>query len=496
MKGPSWSDVGLIAGVPAVLAVVPGGLALVNDAERVAAGFGACALASVVVALLLRCCPKATERSTGSLLATMAVAWLVVPLIGALPFAVAWSGDGWSVRVWVDACFESMSGFTSCGLTIVASPSELPESLQLWRSLTQWVGGIGVAAVMLAALNPAVDAGKLIRAEVGHVLQGGPKKAARWMWSIYSAATGLAIVVFWALGMPLWEALNHGLTATSTGGFTVTDDSLASYTPAIQLSATLFMLFGAISFGYYYRVLADRRVRALRSPVVALLLIGSALAALALIGVGQLGDDPVAPDAVVAWFEVASAVATGGFGIADLSTWSPALLALLGLCMFVGGASGSTAGGVKLDRVVLIARGVWWRLRRDLTLAEPERVVVVDRERLLEGEARLRVEAAATLVAVWVATLGIATFVLWTFTSDQATLSHVAFEAVSALSSVGLSAGVTAPDLHAGGKLTLAALMWLGRLEVFAGLFLVMHTIRWPLGRIVRVTPFLARDED
>lgn len=473
----SWRDIGLATFVPAVMALTAGPLALWAGEPAAARAFGLTALISIAVGWpLTRIVREPAERSPGVVLASMALAWLIVPLIGAVPFAaVDWNAGGADPPVLercLNAAFESMSGFTSCGLTLVADPSELPASLQWWRSLSQWVGGIGIAALMLSFMNPSVDAGRLLEHEVGAAFEPVNRRVVRWVWSLYLALTALALGLFVGFGMPWWEALNHALTAASTGGFTVTADSFESYSPALQLSAAAVMALGAVSFGVYWRLATQRRFDLFRQTVTGWLLVGIA-AATALVLATAHGEGAERPAPRDALFQSVSAFATGGFGTVDLSTWASAPLAVLVIGMIVGGASGSTAGGIKLDRVAIVVRATIWRIRRELGRGPEARLHVVQRERLREPDARLRAEAAATLIVIWIGALLLGAFVLGLAAEEGTTFGQSLFEATSALSSVGLTVGVARPELAPVGKLTLAALMWLGRLEVFAGFYLL-----------------------
>lgn len=418
-----------------------------------------------------------------------ALAWLVIPFIGSIPFlligehfaaspqtplTILLFGEFWN------ALFEAFSGFTSTGLTMALDPSQLPHVLQWWRSFMEWIGGLGVIVLVLIILDPASDAYRLYRSE-GREEKILPSlhNSVRIMGWIYLLYTVGGILLLRLLGMPWWEALNHGMTGISTGGFSVTGDSMASYGAAIQLVMMLLMLLGAISFATHYRLLYERRWleawRALQPRVLLFLLL---LGGLLLFLENYWYQDELLPlDSAFQWV---SALGTAGFSTVDLSRWGPPAHLLLSLAMVIGGAAGSTAGGVKLNRVVVIYKGLIWRFQR--IYSKPHELVryEIDGEVLTEEEIGRRIEAAGVLVALWALVLLLGVLVLLHLLPIGSELHLIIFEATSALSSVGLSVGIVGPNLKWSAKLTLIVLMWMGRLEIIPVLIL----FSWPIGRL------------
>ena len=419
---------------------------------------------------------KKNGHAPGEIVATMALAWLIIPVLGSIPF---WWIPLLDVSPSVAAVFASpmsglfefFSGFTSTGLTMVSTPSELPMSLQWWRTLSEWIGGVGIALLMLTVLAPSRDAEDLFDAELNKPFASGIREAARWIWWIYGGLTVMAIVAFALLGMPLRQALNHGMTAVATGGFSVTDDSFAAYSRPIQTAAMVFMLAGAVSFAAYHEALQERSPwLLLRRPPVIALFAGVAVASFIIwLSRWQFDDRGELWDIL---FQTVSSLATAGFSTVELSAWHSSDLAVLIACMIVGGAAGATTGGLKLDRVILILRGVGWRMLR-YWQPSADRWRELDGEQLPDDDARLRVEAAATLAAVWLAALLLGCLCLAPFVDDGRSFTEIMFECASALGSVGLSTGITGDGLDPLGKITLIILMWIGRLEIFAALALV-----------------------
>jgi trk system potassium uptake protein TrkH len=470
-------DVGLLLHVPGVMALIsmPACILLGEwyaiPSFLLTAGIGI-GLGQLLYRLFYKVSEEAQIRHA---MLTVALSWGLIPLIGAIPFLSIASHLATLPQTpqtilefqqpW-NAIFESFSGFTSTGLSVAAHPSELPHCLQWWRSFIEWIGGVGVIVLVLSLLEPASNPYQLYYAE------GRSKKIAltvsatvRKIWKIYLLYTVASIILLRVAGMPWWEALNHGLTGISTGGFSVRDDSIGAYNPIIQLATLPIMTVGAISFSMHYNVLIRRQVAQLWKDIQhrtlwILLGIGSVLLAFENL---WFNGSFLWLDSIFQWV---SALGTCGFNTVDVQTWSPTAKLLLTVAMIFGGASGSTVGGLKLNRVVSLYKGLLWRFQR-ISL-QPHQLLRyrLDDKVLRETEASRRVEAAAVLGVLWLLILLLGTLVLLHLKLPQYTLADVLFEASSALGSVGLSTGITSPDLPWIGKCTLVILMWMGRLEI------------------------------
>ena len=404
--------------------------------------------------------------------------WLLIPLVCAMPLlltAQALAPDSGAAALGepANAVFEAMSGFTSTGLTMVERPSELPHILQWWRSLMQWVGGVGVIVLMLTVFHPAGDAHRLYFAEARvEVFAADITATVRDIWWIYGAYTVLAIGLLAASGMTWWQALNYGMAGIATGGFGVTDHSLADFGAAAQLVMILTMLLAAISFGTHYRILAEHDVRLLWRRLE-----NGVLLALAMVGALLLALENRWFTGAFSWldsaFQLSSALTTAGFSTVTIANWSPSALLLLIFAMICGGMAGSTTGGLKLGRVILLGEAIWTRIHN--IVRQPWRLllhrqIAKDNE---EPHAVRLLEAATIMLCLWLLTLAIGTVLLLHFVSPGTPFEHALLEVASALSNVGLTSGITSPDLPLGGKLTLIAVMWLGRLEIVPVLVLL-----------------------
>ena len=407
-----------------------------------------------------------------------AISWVMISALGALPFyiiATQTSGsDAMSATLQtfatpINALFESTSGMTSTGLTLATKPSELPDILLLWRSLMQWVGGFGFIILIVLFLDPSDDHEQLFSTELNQRPEAdGLTRAAIRILAIYLGFTVASIFALSASGSSFWEALNHGLTAISTGGFTIDDDSVSTSSRVQQFVLCLIMICGAFSFATHDKILKGQFGAFINGQSLRLLIIIFIGVLLIILADAVAGEDTRLPEIA---FMTISAGATAGFANTDISEWSQLSLFIIFLLMFVGAASGSTGGGLKISRATLLIR-VHLRFCADL-LRTPG-IQSNEEKKLFENiptsDAR-RLPMAQTVFFFWVVTLVIGAFLLAVVT--QAPWQDVVFETTSALGGVGLSVGLTDPALPATAKLILMSLMIMGRLEIVPLLVLV-----------------------
>lgn len=301
--------------------------------------------------------------------ATLAVTmiWGGTAIFGALPFVI---GAGFSPA---DAIFETASGFTTTGATIVTNiEGTLSRALLLWRSLIQWLGGMGVV-VLFVAVFPNLGAGgkQLFKNEVtGTSSEGLRPRIAQTsfaLWKLYAAFTLLAALVLAGLGMSPFEAICHALTTMATGGFSTRDASIAAFqSPAIEVAISLFMLLGGVNYSLYYGALRGRSLKVfLRSyefkVYVALVVVSTIF--LAIVSLDLHHGRPL-ESLRYALFMVATIITSTGYAAEDFAVYPPAGLAVILFLMLVGGSSGSTAGGLKVERITLLAKLAWAQIHR------------------------------------------------------------------------------------------------------------------------------------
>ncbi len=417
-----------------------------------------------------------------------AVSWVSVSLLGALPYLVsahlhpdpARGALAVLTSPW-HALFESVSGFTSTGLSVIAQPSVLPHHLQWWRSLTQWVGGIGVVVLLLTVLPANRGALMLYYSEAREEkILPTVSSTVRWIWLLYVGLTMASVLALIAAGEPFWRALNHGMAGIATGGLTITDDSFASAPASVQLAMVPIMIAGTLSFIVHYRIFRQGRVfEALTGSVEVrvfwlLLVAGTGLLALEL---RWAGGDVILLPAVFQWV---SALTTAGFATVNLADWATTpLLLLLLLAVLIGGMAGSTSGGFKVARLSILLYSLRGNLR--MLRASPNELVRVryDGQRLAPNHMAVAARGAALLVGAYLLLWFVGTFVLMHLIPSEADLGHLMFDTASALFNSGLSTGVTGADLGAPALALMSLLMLVGRLEIFPMLVL----LAWLMGQ-------------
>jgi len=267
--------------------------------------------------------------------------------------------------------------------------------------------------------------------------------------------------------MPPWEALNHAMTGISTGGFTLWPESIARYDSlAIEAVSMVVMLAGAVSFAVHYRAMQRGPGFFLRDLQTRWLLVLSLLGFALVAGENLLRGFGVEPSLRQGAFQVVSALTCTGFQTAPIGEWSDTAKLLLSMAMVIGGAAGSTAGGIKVMRFALLVRGVSWRLKKIVSPGGALVPMRLGRELIPDPEAAKRLEEASVLVFLWLGFLFFGVVVLSHLVSGDFGLADVVFEVASAQGNVGLSVGITQPTMPTGAKLLLCFNMWIGRLEI------------------------------
>lgn len=427
----------------------------------------------------------------------VALSWLGGALLGALPFWI-WAIsrpdalDPHPFESFVNCYFESMSGLTTTGATVLSNIESLPSSLLLWRAFTHWLGGLGIVVLFVAVL-PGLGVGgkRLFQIEapgpVPEGLQPHIRETARWLWMIYVGLTIAEIMLLWQVaGMDGFDAICHTFATLATGGFSTMNASIGAYhhTPAVDVIVIVFMLLAGINFGLYYR-LCRGNLSAIRDDVEVRVYLGMLLAGMVIVcGALALSHTPlVMTDKVTlessygeilrqGIFTTISVQTTTGFCTADFNQWPFIAKAVLLVLMFVGGSSGSTAGGIKVIRI-------WLAIR--VLSAEIERVFRPHIVRPLRIGGRsvpeeLRLGAVAYVLGILLL-FGLGSITIMSLEQlnpeSDCDIISAATSCVATLCNVGPGLGkVGAVENYAwfstGSKMVMCILMALGRLEVFA----------------------------
>ena len=359
-----FNTVGLMLKVEAALLLLPALAALIygesclwsiliSAAISLAAGF----------ALTLLSRPKSQVIYAREGFITVALAWVAVSAVGALPFYISRE-----IPSYIDAFFETVSGFTTTGASILANVEVMSRGLLFWRSFTHWVGGMGVLVFVMALVPSVTDRSiHIMRAEMPGPVVGKLMPRARdtasILYKIYVGMTLLQIILLWIGGMPLFESIVHAFGTAGTGGFGVKADSIAGYSPYLQWVITVFMLLFGINFNLYYLLLI-RRFRAAAQSSECWYYLGIVGVCIALITTNIMPLYNNFREALrLSAFQVASIVTTTGYATADFNLWPQFSKAILLLLMIMGACAGSTGGGLKVSRAVMLFKMVGKEIR-------------------------------------------------------------------------------------------------------------------------------------
>ena len=400
---------------------------------------------------------------------TVALSWIAISLMGMLPFVV--SG---SIPNVFNAFFETASGFSTTGASILSDVEVLPKSILFWRSFTHWIGGMGVL-VFLVALLPLSGGSNmhLIKAE-----SPGPsvsklvpkvKTTAKLLYGIYIALTLIEVILLLVGGLDMFEALTLSFGTAGTGGFGIKNSGIADYSSYVQNVITVFMIIFGIDFSFYYLIIIKKIKSAIKMEEVRVYL-GIILISVLLITINCYNMFPNVADALKhVFFQVASLITTTGYSTTDFNAWPEFSKCILLCLMFSGACAGSTGGGVKVSRLVILFKSI---IKEIKILSHPKRTVkttmngrIIEHETIRAINVYMAAYFAIFLVSVLILSLDKPDFTT-NFTAVLATINNIG----PGLSEVG-------PTGNFGGysdfsTLVLTFDMLVGRLEIFPMLVL------------------------
>ena len=411
----------------------------------------------------------------------VASVWVVLSLFGMLPYRISLFIPDAS-----DAFFETMAGFTTTGSTILTDVEALPHGLLLWRSITQWLGGMGIIVLSLAIL-PMFGLGsmQLYTAEVTgptyEKLRPRIEDTAKILWGLYVLLTGVLFCLLWLCDMSWFDALCHSMTTVASGGFSTKNASIAAFnSPLIEYVLCVFMTLTGINYTLLYYLLFRGRVKKVLHDEEARYYICSMLVFTAAILVGLLIQGMMRHEHIHfgemfrrSLFQVVSLISSTGFATSDYVSWMPAMTILCLLLLLPGGSAGSTSGGMKWIRLIILLKNARYEFRR---LIHPNAVLPVKvNGRTIGTDVVNNVFAFITIYA-GIVCVGTLLFSMFGVDFDQAIGA-----AVTAMSNIGPGLGASGPTgnyalFPAAAKLLMTLLMLIGRLEIFTVLFLFSPT--------------------
>lgn len=413
---------------------------------------------------------KAQMHSRDGFMA-VALGWIVLSLTGALPYAFTGA-----LTHYVDAVFETVSGLTTTGSTVFPEVEHLPRSVLLWRSLTQWMGGMGVLVLFLALMPKLGDgAVYLMRAESPGPIKSKlvPKvgSTAKILYTIYVALTVLEMVCLRLAGATWFSAVNHAFTTMATGGFSIYNTSLSGASPAVMWIVTAFSFLAGVNFSLPFLAVTGRLRAALRSEelrVYLSIVVGVTL--LICLCLRMQAGVPLGESVTDAAFQTVTIITTTGFATVDFAQWPTFCRMALLVLMFTGGCAGSTSGGIKLSRVLILWKSLVRELKR---MVHPNHVSVIK----VDGqpvEERVVSSTGAYIMAYMAVLLAGALVVSW----DNFGFQESFAASLTCISNVGPGLGILGPMenfsiLSPLSKIALSLEMLTGRLELMPMLALL-----------------------
>ena len=426
-----------------------------------------------IIGMLIRRLPR-TQRGVrlSTALCSVALFWFISAMVSGLPFMLG-------LRMgFTDALFEGMAGWTGTAFSMMQSLETAPHTLLFWRSYMQWISGIGIIAFAIAmASSTGLSRSKIFRTESrDEPLMQGVVSTGRALWKIYGILTFFALGLILFTGLSLWESVNLALAAISTGGFTLHQGGILYYhSVLLELILLPIMIAGALPFKLYYLIAENRRWSLFGDEQVKLFFVfvalGTAVLTYDLVYFNNLAYLPALHQGL---FMTVSAVSTSGFSIVNIHTWASVTILFLAMLVFIGGASGSTAGGIKLHRVILAVRALLWWFRRLFVSGKVLMPFRLEGRVIPKATAELEVAKNMLIIILSVTVIFVAALAVIQFHLTTFSLTEIVLDVVSAFSTCGLGSGYVSHDMPIISKWIFICVMWVGRLEVIPVVMLIM----------------------
>ena len=426
--------------------------------------------------IILRFIPQNGVKPTPSLFVAMTVIlWGFVALCGSFPFLF----EGLS---FIDAAFESMSAWTGTGFSVAANIEEWPHAFLFWRSLMEWVGCLGIIVFALSVTAKSGFSRGLFRTE-GRVDTFLPsvRDTAHHMLIIYLIITIFAVAAIFCTGVGIWDAVNLALCGVSTGGMAMYPDGIAHYNNfGLEMVLIPVMFLGAIPFRLYYLLYKKSSIKKVLHDRVlfAMLIVFAALAVFLVIDLifsSGLSFEEAFRQGV---FMAGSAVSSTGYQNTTLLSWSPAVLLILSIFLFIGGAQGSTAGGIKMDRILVVLESIVWWMKKTISSSKAVISMRHDGKAVKDDEAASLISWSAVVILCFVALLVGVLIILLHDPYFSSNISGTIFGVVNCVANTGASAGLIGPDMPAYAKIIFIFVMWAARLEIIPVIILINAVVR------------------
>ena len=467
-----FNTLGRVILLEAAILLLPAGVAVIYREDCTAAFIITALIAAVIgSSLALLCRSKKKNLNTRDGFAIVSLSWLAISLIGALPFVI--SGE---IPRYVDAFFETVSGFTTTGASILSDVESMSRGLLFWRSFTHWLGGMGILVFVMAIMDKAPDRSiNILRAEMpGHSVDKFTPKSrntAKMLYYIYLSMTAAEFIMLLCGGMPLFDSAIHALGTAGTGGFGIKSDSIASYSAYLQWVITAFMLLFGISFNIYFLLILKRWKNVLASNELWCYL-GIFATAFVIITADIYPIYGSLAEAVrLSAFQVSSITTTTGYATADFNLWPQLSKGILIILMFCGGCMGSTAGGFKVSRITALFQIAGNEIRRSIS-PRSVRAVRLNGRTLTAQEEKGTLSYLVLYLAVIVTVFLLISFEPFGFETNFSAV-------ISCVNNIGPGFDLVGPaanyaSFSSFSKVVLSFAMLMGRLEIYPLLSLLI----------------------
>ncbi len=389
--------------------------------------------------------------------------------------------------------FESMSAYTTTGLTMAVHEPSVGKGVLFYRSLAQWFGGAGFIIMVLAVFKRTSGRSALLlygSEATGQKLKPRVIETARSIWKVYLMVTCFSAIYLvigtklilpdYPMGENIFDSINHAMAGQSTGGFSTLDYSIAGYnSPYMDMLYLLPMILGAFSIPFYYKVIHQRKFSEFWNDIQTRALLiafvfGSVVQSILLFR-ARVVPEPVREGV----FQFISAMSTTGWQTSDIGSWDwISVVFIVATAMFVGGASGATVGGIKMIRALLIAKGLRWQVNKAFLSTHTVKTIKFNRKSILPEEMNEEFTKAAAFAIMFFLLILASSIITALYTQGDFYYTAALFESASAQGTVGLSAGITDPDMPWVLELVYIFQMWAGRLEIIPVLALI-RAIVW-----------------
>ncbi len=406
----------------------------------------------------------------------VSLSWISICMFGTLPYIFSHS-----IPSFINALFESVSGFTTTGSSILTDIEAMPKGVLFWRSQTHWMGGMGIIVLALAVL-PALKFGgtQLFSAEASVVVQEkiSPRmvEVAKRLWGIYIILTIIETLLLMAGSMPLYDSLCHAFGTVATGGFSTKNSSIGGYSPYIQYIVMIFMFLSGINYLMHYFLLNGRIKDVLRNEELRayfyLILIAGIVITLILITKKHLGVEPALR---YSFFQVVSIITATGFATTDYLLWPITAWIIIFSLMFIGACAGSTGGGIKVIRHVILFKKLFTSLKQAL---HPRGIFLIRyNDKPISEEL---VQTVVSFIIFYLMIFGVGTIIM---TATGLDIRSSAGSVITCLGGIGPGIGTVGPAANFAhvaefGKIFLSFIMLLGRLEIYS-LIVVLTPAFW-----------------